>query len=576
MAQESQEHRRRRSNSQSQVSVSSFPGLPPAKSSLAAERQKPPRRHAAEYYVTLVSLNDTFSTKHIRVPYFPERCKLGRPTGTKVKPDSTNGYFDSRVLSRNHACMFINPLNGKLFIQDMGSSNGTFVNLEKISTEPVQIKIGDPISLGFNIQVETNHKQISARVEAINIMSNTPKSSVLSALPLLTQSTIDLFSDADMKHYEFMLKFLLQIFGDYAKPDAGAEAQTDPALTSVPAVIELAMFSDLIPVMDSTLYRQAPENAAFFENSNIAYSTELQTSLDHLTVNLTKIKQQNAALKSLETVLVNYAARVFELNSKFLQREMDKTERASSAAHKSLQAEAVRATKFAHDSERKLKDQLHLIVLLREETAKLRAERDALKAERYAAAEKIVSWQISPDKSPPIAPHPVQESPLSKTAAVSTSDPSFEGLEALGTLAVQNPEYLPAQSLPNAKLPKKQAGLKPLIDLKSLPRAESRPDLGSPRKTESLPAIALPSKPSLVTIHELHQILEASNRLEDLLSPELTLEKVAGPAAVHLFPTTHPRLESRPSTQLAVLKHPMFIGVAAAAVAGVVFQQCNK
>ena len=54
-------------------------------------------------------LNDTFIKKHLPVATYPETTKLGRPTGTKFKPDVTNGYFDSRVLSRNHAQFILIP-----------------------------------------------------------------------------------------------------------------------------------------------------------------------------------------------------------------------------------------------------------------------------------------------------------------------------------------------------------------------------------------------------------------------------------------------------------------------------------
>lgn len=375
------------------------------KSTLATERSKPPRRNPAEYYVTLVSLNDTFNSKYIHVPFFPDTCKLGRPTGAKVKPNSTNGYFDSRVLSRNHACMFVDPQNGRLYIQDMGSSNGTFVNLEKISSEPVQIQVGDTINLGFNIQVETNHKQISARVDAINVMSNTPKSGVLTALPGLTQTIIDSFSDGDMKHYEFMLKFLSQIFGEEKKNESVRASPVDESsgahvTPNANTVIENAMFADLVPTMESNLYRLAPGGAGFFDNSNIVYSSELQTSLDHLTLNIMKIKQQNIALKSLETVLINYSAKVTEFNSKFLQHEMDKTVRAAEKTEKTLQAEAAHSAKLLQESERKFRDQQHLVALLREEATRLRAEKEELKSQKDNDLQKKVDLLLSPQPSP--------------------------------------------------------------------------------------------------------------------------------------------------------------------------------
>lgn len=51
--------------------------------------------------------------------------KIGRAV-VKVKPSPTNGIFDCRVLSRNHAVLWYD--GGKFFLQDTMSSNGTFVN----------------------------------------------------------------------------------------------------------------------------------------------------------------------------------------------------------------------------------------------------------------------------------------------------------------------------------------------------------------------------------------------------------------------------------------------------------------
>lgn len=406
------------------------------KSTFASERQKLPRRNQADFYVTLVSLNDTFDTKYIRVPYFPETCKLGRPTGAKVKPNSTNGYFDSRVLSRNHACIFIDPQGGKLFIQDMGSSNGTFVNLEKISNEPVHVKVGDTINLGFNIQVETNHKQISAKVEAINVLSNTPKSAVLSALPMLTQTIIDSFSDTEMKHYDFVLRFLSQVFGADSKTDGNAEApgesSGDTSAPTAGSVLEQAMFSDLIPTMESPTYHMKPGNAGFFENSNIVYSSELQTSLDQLTSNLMKIKQQNAALKSIETVLVNYSAKVTEINSNFIQRELEKSERAAAIAEKALRTEAARSAMIIQENERKLRDQLQLIAILQDEAARLRAEKEDLKLQHDLDSLRMAepTSQISPQPSPPETDRELQEALDSQDEPIDTNEKAKEHEEA--------------------------------------------------------------------------------------------------------------------------------------------------
>jgi len=56
--------------------------------------------------------------------------KIGRLLA-KAKVSPHNGIFDCKVLSRNHALLWHE--NGKFFLQDTKSSNGTFVNNHRLS-----------------------------------------------------------------------------------------------------------------------------------------------------------------------------------------------------------------------------------------------------------------------------------------------------------------------------------------------------------------------------------------------------------------------------------------------------------
>lgn len=326
---------RKRSNSQSQVistpvpvqarshtkTVSNGKLAAPKKSKASNAVQE---RHQAEFYVTLVPLNDTFVRKHIHVPYFPDLCKLGRPTGLKVKPSVSNGYFDLRVLSRNHACLFVEPKLGQLMIQDMGSSNGTYVNQEKIGTEPVPINIGDRVNLGFNIQVETSHKQISAVVEDINIVSNTPSVPALEGMPKLTPDAISKLTGSEKRHLDFIQDVYEQIQGKKKEPeedDELSEFRTTKAF-------EQGMFSDVTPCIDDvfTASTADPVSSGIFVNSRLTKPNDLETTLDTLIANLAKVKQQTNSLRSLESFLGNYRKKLHELNEAFLNEENKKRE----------------------------------------------------------------------------------------------------------------------------------------------------------------------------------------------------------------------------------------------------------
>lgn len=53
--------------------------------------------------IHLAPLNDTFVPKQIALSPPGTRIKIGRQTNLKTVPNGTNGYFDSKVLSRMHA-----------------------------------------------------------------------------------------------------------------------------------------------------------------------------------------------------------------------------------------------------------------------------------------------------------------------------------------------------------------------------------------------------------------------------------------------------------------------------------------
>jgi len=61
-------------------------------------------RHTVSSNPTLVlePVNDTFALKTLDLPDH-SKVKIGRQTGVTTAPNPTNGYFDSKVLSRVHA-----------------------------------------------------------------------------------------------------------------------------------------------------------------------------------------------------------------------------------------------------------------------------------------------------------------------------------------------------------------------------------------------------------------------------------------------------------------------------------------
>lgn len=122
----------------------------------------------------LVSLNGTFDRKTITVPYHPDTLRIGRQTNKSTTPTTVNGFFDSKVLSRQHAEIWADRATGKIYIRDIKSSNGTFVNNTRLSaenreSEPHELQTNDQLELGIDIVSEDQksvvHHKVAARVE---------------------------------------------------------------------------------------------------------------------------------------------------------------------------------------------------------------------------------------------------------------------------------------------------------------------------------------------------------------------------------------------------------------------------
>lgn len=82
-----------------------------------------------------------------------QQVKIGRSVA-RAKPAINNAIFDCKVLSRNHALLWYD--NGKFYLQDTKSSNGTFVNnkcLGKGAEEsaPREVCSGDIVQFGVDV-----------------------------------------------------------------------------------------------------------------------------------------------------------------------------------------------------------------------------------------------------------------------------------------------------------------------------------------------------------------------------------------------------------------------------------------
>ncbi|KAF4578200.1 hypothetical protein EYR40_001631 [Pleurotus pulmonarius] len=97
------------------------------------------------------------------------RTRVGTLTRTRTRT-RLGSYFDSKVLSRQHAEIW--EETGKIFIKDVKSSNGTFINSERLSLEgmesdPWELKSDDIVEFGIDIVGDDNkilHYKVASRV----------------------------------------------------------------------------------------------------------------------------------------------------------------------------------------------------------------------------------------------------------------------------------------------------------------------------------------------------------------------------------------------------------------------------
>ncbi|KNC26995.1 hypothetical protein FF38_02349 [Lucilia cuprina] len=84
-------------------------------------------------------------------------CMVGRLIA-KSKASENNAIFDCKVLSRKHAVIWYTP-DGKFWVKDTKSSNGTFINDNKLGDEEAELHFGDIVKFGVDV-LENSRKEV--------------------------------------------------------------------------------------------------------------------------------------------------------------------------------------------------------------------------------------------------------------------------------------------------------------------------------------------------------------------------------------------------------------------------------
>lgn len=287
-------------------------------------------RNKYTHIIILKSLNETFETKFLVVPFKPESLKLGRPVvnsnannqgygvnGTggnvgkadsqqapQVRPD--NGHFDSRVLSRNHASLSCDPNTGKIYIRDLKSSNGTFVNGNRIDQQDVELKVGDVIDLGTDIDSKFEHRKISAFVEDISV------------IPLINETASHNSNGGKVR------SDMPSGMGQTSAANGSANSVASET-TAQRAAFEAAMFGDVnnLDLEDTVLGSETEILSGIFINNSIGTSPNLINVIKTLATEVALEKHEFTKLKSMENFLINYTTKL-EYVSKLMVEKNDK------------------------------------------------------------------------------------------------------------------------------------------------------------------------------------------------------------------------------------------------------------
>lgn len=91
----------------------------------------------------------------LEAPSYSVRIGRGSRSGSKdLEPAENNAWFDSRVMSREHAILRANPGNKTITIEDVGSMHGTYLPADDLKLSKYQPKVvrdGDAIIFGAEV-----------------------------------------------------------------------------------------------------------------------------------------------------------------------------------------------------------------------------------------------------------------------------------------------------------------------------------------------------------------------------------------------------------------------------------------
>lgn len=265
--------------------------------------QSVPSRSQYALVLVLSPLNGTFERKSLFVPFAPDVLKLGRQTSAKTIPAPDNGYFDSRVLSRQHAEIWADRATGKVWIKDAKSSNGTYINSQRLSSDnteskPHELRKNDILELGIDISNDDGsslvHRKISAKVERISIMSlqsdNLPANSSTSNSANGSLSSSPASSNGSLSRSNTL------VGSSRPKLGGGHNKGADS--------LDVALFGDVDASLEDLVMGHARNSlGGLFMNSGLNSSISFETTVKKLIAQIHEAKLEGAKINSVSKLL---------------------------------------------------------------------------------------------------------------------------------------------------------------------------------------------------------------------------------------------------------------------------------
>lgn len=363
--------------------------------------------------LVLAPLNNTFERKCLIVPFAPDALKLGRQTTARTAAAPDNGFFDSRVLSRQHAQVWAERETGKVWLRDCRSSNGTYINNRRLSpenteSEPFELQRNDELDLGIDIVSNDDAKQmyhrISARVEKISVLllQNTPKDGAKDGAAGMSTAGVGAGPPSAVGGLR-----QLQIPNSPAQSPAQSPLQS-PTVSRKPSVETLrgagayssidgrsseAVFGANTSLESMALNYASSTAGGVLVKESVRNHVEFELAAKRLVAQIRAVRADTAKLESLSALLA-------DIKTAALETEHDDTQQREALARERAHFDAERR-QAALPAEKPAKLKSSSMAALKAENARFRAELASLSKQRARAR--------APSLSSPQPPLPVSE-----------------------------------------------------------------------------------------------------------------------------------------------------------------------